>query len=164
MSLSLILKLLHVFAAFGLVTGIVGRNITFGQAAKTTNIETAYALLRASEIFERRFVFPMSGAVLVLGLITAWSAGWPLLGFLQGATSNWLLLSLILTVGIAAGVAGTLAPRRRQRMKILEEAHTQGAITAALTAALNDPIVLRLRWLESGAVVIIVALMVLKPF
>jgi uncharacterized membrane protein len=164
MSLSLILKLLHVFAAFGLVTGVIGRNITFGQAAKSTNIETASALLRASEIFERRFVFPMSSAVLVLGLITAWSAGWPLLGFLQGATSNWLLLSLILTVALAAGVAVSLAPRRRQRMKVLEEAHAQGAVTPALTAALNDPVVLRLRWLEIGVVVVIIVLMVLKPF
>jgi hypothetical protein len=103
MSFSLILKLLHIFAAFGMVTGMIGRNITFGQAAKTTNVQTAYALLRASEIFERRFVFPMGGAVFVLGLVTAWSAGWPLFGFLQGAPTNWLLLSLILTVAIAAG-------------------------------------------------------------
>jgi uncharacterized membrane protein len=159
-----ILKLLHIFAAFGMVTGVIGRNITFGQAAKTTNIQTAYALLKASEIFERRFVFPMSGAVLVLGLIMAWSAGWPLLGFLQGAATNWLLFSLILTVAIGAGAAILLGPRRRQRMKILEEAHDQGTVTPALTAALSDPFVLRLRWLELGGVVVIVGLMVLKPF
>jgi len=164
MSLSLALKLLHIFAAFGMVTGVIGRNITFGQAAKTTHIETAYALLKASEIFERRFVFPLSAAVLVLGLITAWAAGWPLLGFLQGATSNWLLLSLILTVAIAVGAGALLGPRRRQRMKILEEAYAQGTITTALTVALNDPFVLRLRWLELGLTAVIIGLMVLKPF
>ncbi|MBI5566631.1 MAG: DUF2269 family protein, partial [Chloroflexi bacterium] len=148
----------------GLVTGIVGRNITFVQAAKTTNIETAYALLRASEIFERRFVFPMSGAVLVLGLITAWSASWPLLGFLQGMATNWLLLSLILTVAMGAAAPIMLGPRRRIRLKLLEDAHAQGTLTPALTAALNDPFLLRFRYLEFGGVLIVIGLMVLKPF
>lgn len=164
MSLTLILKLLHIFAALGLVTGIVGRNITFGQAVKSANIEPAYALLKASEVFELRLVFPMSLAVLVLGLITAWSAGWPLLGFLQGAATNWLLLSLILTVAMGAAAPILLGPRRRRRQQLLDDARAQGAITPALTAALTDPFLRRFRQLEFGGIVIIVGLMVLKPF
>ena len=52
-------------------------------------------------------------------------------------------------------------PRRRQRMKALEEAQAQGTVTPALTTALNDPVVLRLRWLELATVAVIVGLMVL---
>lgn len=164
MSLTLILKLLHILAAIGLVTGIVGRNITFAQATKTGDLKTTYALLKASEIFERRFVFPMSGAVLLLGLITAWSAGWPLLGFLQGATTNWLLISLVLTLALGTAAPLLLGPRRRQRLQVLEDAHAQGTVTPALTTALNDSFLLRFRQLELGSILVIIGLMVLKPF
>lgn len=46
MSLGLIMKLFHVFAAFGLIAGAVGRNIAFGQAAKTANLHAILALLQ----------------------------------------------------------------------------------------------------------------------
>src|SRR5262245_59044141 len=129
MSLGLIMKLFHVLAAFGLIAGAVGRNITFGQAAKTTNLHAILALLQLSETFERWLFFPAYGAVLLFGLVTAWVQGWPILGFLQGAIANWLLVSLVLWLGLGLVVPVYLAPRRKQRAAVVEEARAQNTIT-----------------------------------
>ena len=44
----LLLKLLHVLAAFGLVTGLVGRAVTFRGAARAGTIERRRAVARAT--------------------------------------------------------------------------------------------------------------------
>ena len=41
-----------------------------------------------------------SSAALVLGIILALMAGFPILGFLQGASENWLLASNLLLLGV----------------------------------------------------------------
>jgi hypothetical protein len=96
MSLSLIMKVLHVLAAFWYMTGIVGRGITFCQAGKTANVHTVHTLLQVSELFERWMVFPGSVVVLLFALVTAWLQGWPIFGIFEGAATNWVLASLIL--------------------------------------------------------------------
>jgi hypothetical protein len=164
MSLIIIMKLLHVLAAFGLVTGVIGRNVTFARAAKAANIDTVHALLQASEFFERRMVIPVASAVLLFGLATAWLQKWPILGFIQGGTTNWVLVSLILFMLPLLAVAGYLAPRRKQRAKAAEEALAQGKITPELTAALNDKLVRTFRTVELTGLGIIIILMVAKPF
>jgi hypothetical protein len=90
---------------------------------------------------------------------------WPLLGFLQGSPSNWLLVSFILFVGISAliGPLGLVA-RRRERTHAMQEALAQGTITLRLLAALNDKVVIRFRTVEFVILVIIIVLMVTKPF
>ncbi len=164
MTLAIIMKLLHVLAAFGLVTGIVGRNVTFMRARVATTIDTASALLQLSEFFERRMVIPVSSVVLVFGLVTAWLQQWPILGFLQGGTTNWVLVSLILFTVPFIVVIPFLMPRRRRRSQALEEAVAQGKITPELTAALNDTFVLRFRLGELIGLVLLIVLMVTKPF
>jgi hypothetical protein len=51
--LSLLFKLLHVLSAMALVTGLVGRWVTNGQAERSADLESMEALLRASLRFER---------------------------------------------------------------------------------------------------------------
>jgi predicted integral membrane protein DUF2269 len=164
MSLTVIMKLFHVLAAFGMVTGVIGRNVTFARAAKATEIQVAHALLQASDFFERRMVIPVSSAVLLFGLATAWLQKWPILGFIQGGSTNWVLVSLILFTLPLLLVGRYLLPRRKQREKAAEAALALGQITPELTAALNDRLVLRFRAAEMVGLGLIVALMVLKPF
>jgi hypothetical protein len=57
-----------------------------------------------------------------------------------------------------------LIPRRKERTRALEEAAAQDAITPALTAALNDKVVVRFRGVELVILVVIIILMVMKPF
>ena len=165
MNLSLIMKLLHVLTSFWFISGVVARDFTFWRAARVTNVQAAYTLLQMSEFFERSAVIPGGLIVLLFGLMTAWLQGWPVFGFLQGATSNWLLVSLILFLGVSAFIGPLrLIPRRKQRTQAAEEALAQGVITTELTAALNDKVVNAFRTVELMTWVVIIVLMVTKPF
>lgn len=165
MNIYLIMKLMHVLAAFWMIAGVVGRDFTFWQAGRATHVQAVRALLRMSEFFERWAVIPISVAVMLFGLIITWMQKWPLFGFLQGAPSNWLLVSSVLFIGISAVIAPLrLIDRRRQRTKALEEALALETITPELTAALHDEIVNRFRTAELVLLVVIIILMVTKPF
>src|SRR4051794_29611787 len=92
------LRVVHALTGILLVAGLLGRWVALAQAeqsARAADLPVMRALLRASGIFER-IVIPSSAAVLALGLLTAWSQGYPLLGSLQGGRDNWLPVSLLL--------------------------------------------------------------------
>lgn len=165
MNLYLIIKLLHVLAAFWFISGVVGRDFAFWRAGKATDVQAAHALLQVSDFFERYAVIPVSVAVLVFGLIVTWMQKWPLFGFLQGSPSNWLLVSFLLFVGISA-VIGPLrmVARRKERTRAMKEALAQGTMTLRLMTALNDKVVIRFRAVEFIVLIIILILMVTKPF
>jgi hypothetical protein len=160
----LIVRLLHILISFWFIAGLIGRNLTFRQAGQAADIGVTSALLRASERFERLMVRPGGSAVLVLGLLTAWLQGQPVLGFLQGATTNWLLASLMLSFSVVPLVILVLMPRSRLRAQVLQAALAQGAISPELRAALADRAVIASRNAELLIVAAIVALMALKPF
>ena len=165
MSFYLIMKLLHVLAAFWFLSGLIGRDIAFWRAGKATNVQAVQALLQISDFFERYAVIPVSMAVFLFGLIVTLMQKWPLFGFIQGSPSNWLLISFLLFLGISLAIGPLkLVPRRKQRTRAFEEALTQGRITLELTAALNDEVVVRFRAIELGIVIVIIILMVTKPF
>ena len=165
MNLYLLMKLLHVLAAFWMVSGVVGRDLAFWWAGRAKDVQAVQALLQASDFFERYAVIPVSMAVLLFGLIVTWMQKWPLFGVLQGSPTNWLLVSFILFVGMSAFIAPLgLVARRKERTRAVEEALAQGTITSALTAALNDKVVNRFRAVELIITVIIIILMVTKPF
>jgi uncharacterized membrane protein len=165
MNLYLIMKLLHVLTAFWFISGIVGRDFAFWQAGRATNVQAVHALLQVSEFFERYAVIPVASAVLVFGLIVTFLQRWPLFGFLQGSPSNWLLVSFILFVGGSLAIIPLrLVVRRKERTRAVEEALAQGIITPELTAALNDKVVVRFRAVELVILVVIIILMVTKPF
>src|SRR5262249_4218181 len=112
----------------------------------------------------RLMAIPGSQVVLLLGLLTAWLQGQPLLGFLQGARSNWLLVSLVLFVSMVPIIIVVLIPRRKQRHAALAAALRLGTITPELRAAVADKLVLGSRALELLIVAVILVLMILKPF
>ena len=165
MNLYLIMKLLHVLTAFWFISGIVGRDFAFWQAGKATNVQAVHALLQISDFFERYAVIPVSMAVFLFGLIITLLQGWPLFGFLQGSPINWLLFSFLLFLGISLAIGPLkLVVRRKERTRAVEEALAHGTITPALTAALNDKVVVRFRRVELVILVVIIVLMVTKPF
>ena len=165
MNLYLFMKLLHVLAAFWMVSGVVGRDLAFWWAGRATNVQAIHALLRASEFFERYAVIPVAGLVFLFGLIITLLQKWPLFGFLQGATSNWLLVSFLLFTGGGIFIVPLgLIARRKERERALKEALAQETITLRLLAALNDKVVIGFRIAEFIVMVIIIILMVTKPF
>jgi len=152
--------LLHVAIAFWFVAGMLGRNLTMAKARAATDIGTLEELVELSGRFERLMVIPGSFAVLVAGLLAAWSEGQPL----AGTGDWWLLTSLILFVAIGLLVPTVFLPRGRIFEAALQDARARGQVTPELRTALRDPAVRNARAAELIVVAIIVTLMVTKPF
>jgi hypothetical protein len=160
----LIFRLLHILAAFWFIAGLISRWAAFAQARRAEDIRSTSTLLRLSELFEGTMVIPGSMLVLVLGLLAAWAQGLPVLGVLQGASTNWPLASVMLSLCMIPIVALLLAPRRKRRRAALEAAVAQGTITRELRAALDDRIVYAGRAAELGVTAATLLLMITKPF
>jgi hypothetical protein len=89
---------------------------------------------------------------------------WPIFGFLQGASENWLLLSNILIVVAMVMVPTVFLPHNRKVEGLLQVALREGRVTPELSAVLHEPTNRLAHALEEIIVVVIAALMVLKPF
>jgi uncharacterized membrane protein len=164
MSWYLALRFLHISMAIILVGGIFARQLVRGQAKKADNIQIFAALSQAAGRIESFMVIPGSSAVLILGVILALITGAPIFGLLQGAPRNWLLVANILLILILLAVPLILVPRGKKFDLVLQEALAVGQITPTLRARLDDKVVKLIHLYEEIALVIIVALMVFKPF
>ena len=153
-----LVKLIHVGIAFALVTGLMGRWILLTRAARSDDVEAAYGLSEAAGPFER-IVQLSGGSVVLAGLVTAWSFGYPWLGL----TTGWMLLSVLLVIPIIVLIPTVFIPRGRVFEAAMADARAKGIVTPALRAAWRDPAVAFARRYELVTIVIIVALMVLKP-
>jgi hypothetical protein len=156
--------LLHILSAFALIAGLIGREATRAYTRRQEKIEMFVPLIELSGWFENKLVIPGSQALLLLGLASAWTRGWPLLGFLQGSPINWLFVSLILFLTLIPLIVFIFVPRGKIFAQKLAAAQAQGAITPELRASMDDPVVRAAHIYEGVAVVVIIYLMVMKPF
>jgi hypothetical protein len=115
-------------------------------------------------LFERFMVIPASIAAPLFGLLTAWTLGIPLLGFLQGAQSSRLLVSLLLYLSTIRLVPFIFIPRGKVFAAELEVASAQGTVTHGLQVAFADPAVRAAHIYEFAAIIIVLILMVTRPF
>jgi hypothetical protein len=90
--------------------------------------------------------------------------GWPILGFLQGGSVNWVLAALLVYLSIIPVIVFVFLPRGRVFHQALEAARPLGRVTPELRAALHDPWVHAARTYEIVMIVLLTVLMVLKPF
>ena len=119
---------------------------------------------QAAGRIESTMVIPGNMAVVVLGVILALIVDAPILGVLQGADRNWLLVSNILLVIGLLNVPLIFIPRGKKFEPILKDALARGEMTAELRAALTDPVVRLAHLYEMVMIVVVVYLMVFKPF
>lgn len=164
MTLPLVLKLAHVIVSILLVSGLIGRWLMLNKADRTDDIRTVRVLLDLASRYENYLVIPVSMLVLLFGLVTAWAQGQPILGFLQGSTVNWILVSLLLFLTIIPVIRFVFVPRGLEFGRALEEATGLGEVTPELRAAFRDPVVAAGHWYEMAVVVVVLVLMVTKPF
>src|SRR5262245_17825278 len=163
MTLTRVLNVLHVLTAFWLVSGIGGRGMSLKEAARSSDVRAVDALVRLAGRFEAMVRAP-SIAVFVLGLLTAWWGGWPILGFLQGASVNWLLASLVLSLSLAPLIIWVFLPRGQIFERALRAALAEGRVTEALRAAFADRAVAAAHAWELIVLATVIVLMVAKPF
>ena len=160
---TMILNLLHVLSGFVFVSGLVGRGLALRDAARADEIHAVAALVRLAGRFEALVRAP-SIVVLGLGLLAAWRGGWPILGFLQGGSVNWVLVSLVLYLSLVPLIVWVFLPRGRVFELALQEAVAAGRVTPALREAFADPVVAAAHAWELVAITLVIALMVTKPF
>jgi len=159
-----LIKFLHIVAVSMFVGGLFARQLIRRSAKQTNDIHVFATLNHAAGKVESILVIPGSQATLVLGIILALIGRVPILGFLQGASQNWLLVSNILLIGTLVIVPTIFIPRGKKFEPLLQSALAKGEITSELHAAMNDNVVKLAHLYEEVSIIAIVALMVLKPF
>ena len=161
-----ILKLLHILAGFALVGGEIGRAIAFQRAKKATDIKIVAEMLQLATFFSSKLVSLGGILTVLIGLMTAGAQGGAvlILGFLMGGKINWVLASLILYIMLMTLVFSIVVPRGKAMGQALGAAIGQGKITPELTAAMNDTTLNTSFLIQDVLLLLIVILMVLKPF
>jgi uncharacterized membrane protein len=158
-----LLKLVHALAGAWLIAALIGRWVTLAQAARAPFIQGLRAILGVGSRFEWQ-VRVSSLVVLLLGIATAVAQGRPFLGPLQNAGFDWLFVSLILYLSIIPLVPLVFLPRGREFVAALEEASASGEVGERLRAAFDDRLVFAAHAYELGAILVVFALMITKPF
>jgi uncharacterized membrane protein len=164
MMFALVIKLVHIFGGIALICGLIGRGMTMWKAQGTADVRVVVQFTELAGWFERWLVIPSSWVILLFGLVTALLNGWPLLGFLQGAQANWLLVSLVLFLSVIPVIVFIFLPRGRDFQQALDEALRQGSVTPNLRAAFADRLVALAHMYELVVVFLIMILMITKPF
>ena len=160
----LFVRFLHVASAVWFIGGIVARQIVRAYAKRTDDVRCFAALSEAAGRLETIMVIPGSMAVLVIGVVLGLLIKAPILGFLQGASRNWLLVSNLLILTAFLCVPLIFLPRGKKYDVVLNDALAKGEMTPELRLKLADPVVRAAHWYELISLVVVLFLMVLKPF
>ncbi|MBE7433527.1 MAG: DUF2269 family protein [Anaerolineales bacterium] len=164
MSWYLFVKYLHILAVTITTGGMFARQLVRGMAKKSDDVKTVAALTQVAHRIDRMMVIPWSNTILIFGVILAVMMKWPIFGFLQGASQNWLLVSNILLIIMLSLIPAVFIPHNKRVEAVLQNALSKGNVTPELTAMLNDQKNKVAHHVEEIITLVIAALMVLKPF
>jgi len=164
MTFTLLMVVVHVLATVAMVAGMIGRQLTRAQMLASAELGIFAALGVLASRFENLLVRPGSLLLAVTGILLAVLEGYPLFGFIQGGQVNWLLIANLLVLSIVALIIFVFTPRGKIYDAALKEARAQGVITPALRGTFHDPVVVWAHRWENLATLLIIILMVAKPF
>jgi uncharacterized membrane protein len=164
MILSLVLRLLHISASIVFVGGLFARQAVRSLMSRAPDVAAIQTLTQAAGRVERWMVIPGNMLAIIFGLALAFATRSPILGFIQGASRNWLLASIVILLLLFPLVPFVFLPRGRVFEAALGHAASRGEITAELRELMEDRAVRWAHRAEMLGVGLIVALMVLKPF
>jgi hypothetical protein len=160
----LIVKFVHVLAVTITIGGMFARQLVRGIAKKSDDVKTVKSLTDVAIRIDRAMVIPWSNLILLAGIVLAIMQKWPILGFLQGASQNWLLVSNILLIVMIGLIPAVFIPHNKRLESLLQTALAEGRVTPELSAALDDQTNKLAHYAEEIIVLVITALMILKPF
>jgi uncharacterized membrane protein len=157
-------KFLHIVAVILMVGGIFARQLVRAIARDSADLKVIESLTKVAGRLDRTMVIPGGNLVVVFGIVLAVLLKWPIFGFLQGASQNWLLVSNILLVVIMVLVPTIFLPHNKRVESLLQTALAAGRVTPELRTALHDQTNRLAHQAEEIVVLVVAALMVLKPF
>jgi hypothetical protein len=155
---------LHIISSIMLVGGIFARQIVRGYAKRLPDVSAIAELYKAAGRIETVMIRPFTLFVVLFGAIYAAMIKAPILGFLQGADQNWLLITNLMVLLIPFPIIFFFIPRGKLFEPIMNEALAKGEVTPELRKQLHDPAMRRMHLAEMAGVVFVVYLMVFKPF
>ena len=164
MSLLLVIRFLHIASAIWFIGGVVARQIVRAHAKRTEDVQRFAIMSEAAGRIESTMVIPGNFAVILFGVIYGLMIGAPILGFLQGASRNWLLVSNILLLLGFFNVPLVFIPKGKLFDVALQDALARGQMTPELRAQMDDRTVRIVHFIELAALGLITFLMVFKPF
>jgi uncharacterized membrane protein len=160
----LVVKYLHITAVAITIGGMFSRQLVRSLAVKNDDVKSVVSLTHAAVRMDQAMVIPGSNLMILFGIILAVMQRWPILGFLQGADRNWLLVSNLLLIIMIVLIPGVFIPHNKKVETLLQTAQAEGHVTPELSAALNNRRNLIAHRVEEAIVLVVAALMVLKPF
>jgi hypothetical protein len=155
---------LHIMSSIMLVGGIFARQIVRGYAKKSPDVKVISELYKAAGRIETVMIRPFTLFVVLFGAFYAAMIKAPIFGFLQGASQNWLLVTNLMVLLIPFPIIFFFIPRGKIFEPIMQDALAKGQVTPELREQLHDPAMKRMHLAEMVGVVIVVILMVFKPF
>ena len=164
MSWYLLLRFLHILSSIVFIGGIFARQAVRSRGKKATSIRELEAYFLAAGQIEKLMVIPGNMAVIVFGVVLAIMMKAPIFGFLQGASQNWLLVTNLMLLAGGLMVPLIFLPRGKIFDRLMQDALSRDEITPELRSHLDDAVVKSAHFLEMFLVVVIVILMVFKPF
>ena len=126
----LIIRFLHILSAIAFIGGVLARQLLRSFAEKTDDLRNFAALSQAVGRIETFMVIPGNLGVILFGVILALITGAPILGFLQGASKNWLLAAIILLVFDVLTIPVIFVQRSKRFDLVLKDAVAKGQMTA----------------------------------
>jgi len=163
LSLYLLLRFLHIYAAIIFVGGLFARQAVRSLTSRASDVGAIVTLTQAAGRVERLMVIPGNILAIVFGVVSALLTRAPLFGSILGDSRNWLLASTVILVLLLPLVPIVFLPRGKHFESALRDATDAGHITPELRQQMADPVVRRAHWAELIGVGLIVVLMVFKP-
>lgn len=160
----LVIKLLHILAAALTIGSIFSRQMVRGTAKRSNDIKEVAHLTRVAIRMDRKLVIPASNVMVLMGIGLAVKQKWPLLGSFQGATQNWLLVSNVLFIIMMGLIFVIVVPHNKRVEAKLNAALAEGHLTSKLMAELEDNANKFAHRMEEIIMLMVAALMIMKPF
>jgi len=164
MSLLLVVRFLHIASAVWFIGGVVARQIVRAYSKRTEDVQRFAIISEAAGRIESVMVIPGNFAVILFGVIYGLMIHAPILGFLQGDSRNWLLVSNILLLLGFFNIPLVFIPKGKLFDIALKNALAREQMTPELRAQMDDQTVRIVHFIELAALGVITILMVFKPF
>jgi hypothetical protein len=146
---------LHILFAFAAIAFLVVPGLMMEMAAHTRDVPFIRRVYQMGK-FHGQIGGPLALLAAIVGLIVAWRLGISL-------TSGWLVAAYVaFVIVMALGVGYHL--RREIRIGVLAQTSPDGTPSAELAAAIDDPMSRPANWVSSLLWILLIWLMVAKPF
>ena len=160
----LIVKYFHILAVALTIGGMFARQAVRAYARRSEDVKVVASFTQLAVRLDRTMVIPWSNLMILMGIVLAVIQKWPIFGFIQGASQNWLLVSNILLIIMVLIIASVFVPHNRKVEGLLQSALVDERITPQLASALDDKVNKLGHLAEEAIILVVAALMVLKPF